>query len=90
MKNMFRGYKGKLLFLVILGCLYFFVPLIKINVNQAFFILSNVDVGLARDYILGFGIWAPIVSFLLMVFQSVAAPLPALLLLLRMQVYLAG
>jgi uncharacterized membrane protein YdjX (TVP38/TMEM64 family) len=77
MKNIFRGYKGKLLSLVILGCLYYFIPLIKVNVNQAFFILSNVDVGLARDYILGFGIWAPIVSFFLMVFQSVAAPLPA-------------
>lgn len=77
MKNIFRGYKGKLLLLVILGSLYYFVPLIKINVNQAFFILSNVDVGMARDYILSFGIWAPIVSFFLMVFQSVAAPLPA-------------
>ncbi|OPX90198.1 MAG: TVP38/TMEM64 family inner membrane protein YdjZ [Pelotomaculum sp. PtaB.Bin104] len=32
---------------------------------------------LARGYILGFGVWAPIVSFVLMVFQSVAAPLPA-------------
>lgn len=63
--------------MVILGCIYFFIPFVKININQAFFILSNVDVGMARDYILGFGIWAPIVSFLLMVFQSVVAPLPA-------------
>ncbi|MDD4238280.1 MAG: TVP38/TMEM64 family protein [Desulfotomaculaceae bacterium] len=77
MKNLWRGYKGKLLLLVLIGCLYFFVPLIKMNVNQAFFILSNVDVGLARDYILSFGVWAPIVSFFLMIFQSVAAPLPA-------------
>ncbi len=77
MKNIFRGYKGKLLLLVILGCIYFFVPLVKVNINQAFFILSNVDVEMARGYILSFGIWAPIVSFTLMVFQSVAAPLPA-------------
>lgn len=77
MKNLWCGYKGKLLLLVIIGCLYFFVPLIKVNINQAFFILSNVDVGMARDYILGFGIWAPVVSFFLMVFQSLAAPLPA-------------
>jgi len=75
--NILRGYKGKLLLLVIIGCLYYFIPAVKINVNQAFFILSNVDVELARGYILGFGIWAPIVSFILMVFQSVAAPLPA-------------
>lgn len=57
--------------------LYFFVTPIRINVNQAVFILKNVDVDLARDYILSFGIWAPIVSFLLMILQSIAAPLPA-------------
>lgn len=56
---------------------YLFVPGVKVNVNQALFILQNVDVDLARGYILGFGVWAPIVSFLLMILQSVAAPLPA-------------
>ena len=30
-----------------------------------------------KKYILSFGIWAPIISFLLMILQSVAAPLPA-------------
>jgi uncharacterized membrane protein YdjX (TVP38/TMEM64 family) len=77
MKKIWRGYKGKLLLLIIIGCLYYFIPFIRINVNQAFFILSNVDVEMARGYILSFGIWAPIVSFFLMIFQSVAAPLPA-------------
>jgi len=77
MRDKLRGYKGKLLMLAIIGCLYFFVPFIRNNVNQAFFVLSKVDVETARNYILGFGIWAPIVSFLLMIFQSVAAPLPA-------------
>ena len=57
--------------------MYLFIPAIKININQAIFILQNVDVDLARSYILGFGIWAPIVSFMLMILQSVAAPLPA-------------
>lgn len=59
--------------------LYNFVPVIKINIKQVFFILSNMDVDLVKGYILGFGIWAPIVSFLLMIFQSVVAPLPAFL-----------
>lgn len=65
--------------LIIIGLLglYFFVPAVKVNINQAIFILQNVDVDLARDYILGFGIWAPVVSFLLMILQSIAAPLPA-------------
>ena len=57
--------------------LYLFVKPIRINVNQAIFILKNVDVDLARGYILGFGIWAPVVSFLLMILQSIMAPLPA-------------
>lgn len=58
-------------------CLYFFVTPIKVNVNQAVFILQNVDIDLARGYILSYGVWAPIVSFLLMILQSVVAPLPA-------------
>lgn len=75
--NRKKQYYKKLIVLALLVGVYFFVPAVKINVNQAFFILQNVDVELARDYILGFGIWAPIVSFLLMILQSVAAPLPA-------------
>ena len=72
-----RSGKGKIAFIIVLFCLYFFVTPIKVNVNQAIFILQNVDIDLARGYILGFGIWAPVVSFLLMLLQSVAAPLPA-------------
>jgi len=63
--------------LFIAVALYLFIPAVKVNINQAIFILQNVDVDLARSYILGFGIWAPIVSFMLMILQSVAAPLPA-------------
>lgn len=62
--------------IVVIG-LYLLIPAVKINVNQAIFILKNVDVDLARGYILGFGMWAPVVSFLLMILQSIAAPLPA-------------
>lgn len=63
--------------LIIIIGLYFLVPVIRVNINQAIFILKNVDVDLARGYILGFGMWAPVVSFLLMILQSIAAPLPA-------------
>jgi uncharacterized membrane protein YdjX (TVP38/TMEM64 family) len=56
---------------------YFLINPLHTAVNQAVFILSMVNIPAAREYILSFGIWAPIVSFLLMVFQSVAAPLPA-------------
>ncbi|MEA4924617.1 MAG: TVP38/TMEM64 family protein [Syntrophomonadaceae bacterium] len=57
--------------------LYWLLPSVRMAVNHATAVLSRVNVDAARDYILSFGIWAPVVSFCLMVFQSVAAPLPA-------------
>ncbi|CEN76282.1 DedA family protein [[Clostridium] sordellii] len=57
--------------------LYFFIPSIKENVNQAVSILNNLDVDMLKKYILSFGMWAPTVSFILMILQSVIAPIPA-------------
>lgn len=39
--------------------------------------LVKLDIEGLKEYILSFGIWGPVVSFLLMILQSVAAPLPA-------------
>ncbi|QJA10270.1 TVP38/TMEM64 family protein [Romboutsia sp. CE17] len=39
--------------------------------------LVALDMEGLKEYILSFGMWAPIISFLLMILQSVAAPLPA-------------
>lgn len=47
---------------------------------QAVAVLTNLDIAPVRDYLLSFGFWAPFISFLLMILQSVAAPLPAFLL----------
>ena len=80
MKTFFKSNLGKVALLAIAVALYFLVPAVKFNVDQAISILQNVDVDLARDYILGFGIWAPAVSFLLMMLQSLIAPLPAFIL----------
>lgn len=46
-------------------------------INQAMTIMKNADVEAFRDYLLSFGPLAAIISGLLMVFQSVLAPLPA-------------
>lgn len=70
----------KLVLLTILIFTYFFIEPFRLLVNQAVFILKNVDVQLAKDYILSFGIWAPIMSFFLMILQSIVAPLPAFIL----------
>ena len=41
--------------------------------------LASLDVEQVKTYILSFGLWAPVVSFFLMIFQAIAAPLPAFL-----------
>lgn len=63
--------------ILILILIYFISEPIQRNLKQAIFIMSNVDVSLVKGYILSFGALAPIVSFLLMILQSVMAPLPA-------------
>nr|WP_308165754.1 TVP38/TMEM64 family protein [Clostridium algidicarnis] len=57
--------------------LYFLVPYIRNTVDDMVSVLLKLNVESAKDYILSFGIWAPIISFLLMILQSIAAPLPA-------------
>lgn len=64
-------------FLGVLIALYFLVPAFANQINTVTWILSRADIGGMRTYLLGFGIWAPIVSMVLMVFQSLASPLPA-------------
>ena len=39
--------------------------------------LSTSDISQVRSYILGFGIWAPVISILMMILQAIVAPLPA-------------
>ncbi|MBI9089196.1 MAG: TVP38/TMEM64 family protein [Desulfobacterium sp.] len=57
----------------------FFVKPIRDTIEQLFFLFGMYDVDYIKGYILSFGIWAPMVSFFLMLFQSVVAPLPAFL-----------
>lgn len=66
---------------IILACVltYLLIPPVKAAINKAFYILKIMDIEKIKEYLLSFGIWAPVVSFLLMVFQSVIAPLPAFL-----------
>lgn len=70
----------KIALLLIPVCAYYFIPPLHMVINRAVFILSMVNISAAREYILSFGVWAPIISFLLMMLQSVIAPLPAFVL----------
>lgn len=76
-KNIWRSIWFKIALILIPLGVYYLVPPVHTAINQTIFILSMVNVSAVREYILSFGIWAPIVSFLLMVFQSLIAPLPA-------------
>lgn len=39
--------------------------------------LASADVVVVRDYVLSFGVWAPVITALLMILSVLVAPLPA-------------
>lgn len=75
--NKKKGSIIKVLVVLAILSLYFLVPAIKNTIDDMVSVLLKLNVESAKDYILSFGIWAPIISFLLMILQSIAAPLPA-------------
>lgn len=64
---------------ILVSSIYLFVEPVNRILNQMIFYLSMLNLESLKKYILSFGIWAPIISFTLMILQSVAAPLPAFL-----------
>ncbi len=69
---------------IILFCLiiYLAVPFVRNSVNEAVQILSSSGIDGVIEYIRGFGVYAAVVSFLLMVLQSLISPIPAFLITL--------
>ena len=65
--------------LILLCLLYFAVPTVNTYVNQAAAVLGSANVDAVVDYIRSYGPYAMAISFALMVFSSVVAPLPAFL-----------
>lgn len=59
---------------------YYAVPSVRGTMNQVFQMFASGDFGVVKDFIASWGAYAAAISFLLMIFQSVAAPLPAFLL----------
>lgn len=71
------------LFIITISLLvYFFVPSVKENINYAFSTISQLDTKVVIDYLRSYGAWAAVVSFILMILQSIAAPIPAFLITL--------
>ncbi len=65
--------------IVLLVVSYLLIPKVNSFINGLFMLFSSMSVDMIIGYIRSFGIYAVIVSFLLMMFQSLAAPLPAFL-----------
>lgn len=68
--------------IVILLLIYAVVPSIRESVNEAILVLSSSGIDGVVEYIRGFGVYAAVVSFLLMVLQSILSPIPAFLITL--------
>lgn len=56
-----------------------FSPAVREAVSSVLGMFATGDFSAARDFMASYGVYAAVVSFLLMVFQSLAAPLPAFL-----------
>ena len=81
MNNKKRNY-GRIItigLIVAAAALYFCVPAVKETVNTITAVLGSANVDAVIEYIRSFGAYAVAVSFALMVFSSLLAPLPAFL-----------
>ncbi|PJJ29184.1 TVP38/TMEM64 family protein [Lacrimispora celerecrescens] len=58
---------------------YYGIPSVKETINQVFKMFASGDFGVMKDFIESWGAYAAVISFGLMIFQSIAAPLPAFL-----------
>jgi uncharacterized membrane protein YdjX (TVP38/TMEM64 family) len=61
---------------------YFTIPSLHNGLNKAFSTISKLDTEVVIDYLRSYGKLAIVVSFILMVLQSIAAPIPAFLITL--------
>lgn len=66
------------LFAVFLLC-YLLIPSVKPGLNEIVAMFASGDFEVVGDFVKSYGVYAAAVSFLLMLLQSVAAPLPAFL-----------
>ena len=88
-ENTNKNKKGSLVNKIIVGILvvamlgaYYFVPAVHTTIGKVFEILGSGDLTLVEEFMASYGTYAAVVSFLLMILQSLAAPIPAFLITL--------
>ncbi len=59
--------------------MYFFIPSVNKRINSIFKMFASGDFKVLRNFVESYGPYAVLISFLLMILQSIAAPLPAFL-----------
>lgn len=64
----------------IMAAAYFFVPEVHGVLAKIFSMFASGDFTVVREFVASYGAYAALISFLLMILQSIAAPLPAFLL----------
>ena len=69
-----------LAFLLILLLAFFLIPKLRSGALYIVSMFATGDFTVLRDFVASYGAYAALISFLLMILQSVAAPLPAFLL----------
>lgn len=76
-----RKFARILLVLVILLAVvgFYLVPGVRSKTTQVMMLFRSMSVESIVGYLRSFGVWAVVISFLLMMFQSIIAPLPAFL-----------
>lgn len=77
MKSKRRSTYIKIVVILLIIALYVFRYPIQAGINGLLASTSVKDAARIKDYILSYGIWAPVVSFLMMVLQSIILPLPS-------------
>lgn len=60
-------------------CSYFFIPSVKEWINDIIKTFATGDFGKVRKFVESYGAYAAVISFILMILQSLIAPLPAFL-----------
>nr|WP_288700113.1 TVP38/TMEM64 family protein [uncultured Dorea sp.] len=78
-----KNWLGKVVLLIAViaaVAVYFLAPGVNKMMNKVFAMFASGDFTVVRDFVASYGAYAVVISFLLMIFQSIAAPLPAFLL----------
>ena len=78
-----KNWLGKVVLLIAViaaVAVYFLVPGVNKMMNKVFAMFASGDFTVVRDFVVSYGAYAAVISFLLMIFPSIAAPLPAFLL----------